>query len=300
MGKILRFLLLTIFFLNGDAAEENSFSGLVDISSERKIYLECQGNGSPTVVLVSGRSDRASIWKPVISEVSKFTHVCAYDRPGTVTITDQDSVIASRSTSVPQPTTPKDAVADLHTLLMATKIPGPYVLVGHSYAGLIVRLYASTYPDEVVGLVLVDTLTEQLFDALTPKEQDLWIRLNSNYSKELDRYTIQERLDLVASFNQLRSASPLHPMPAVVLTTDQPFDFRSLIAQGILPKDAPLDFGPILSQVHLKTQERLAQSLNARHITKTHAGHYIHTEQPKLVIDAIREVVEKIKTSPSK
>ncbi len=109
---------------------------------------------SPTVVLASGRSDRAAIWqthvKPgptVFSEVAKFTKVCSYDRPGAVTITEQNSVVPSRSTSVPQPTTLKNGVADLHALLTATKIPGPYVLVGHSYAGLIVRLYASTYPN---------------------------------------------------------------------------------------------------------------------------------------------------------
>jgi pimeloyl-ACP methyl ester carboxylesterase len=69
-----------------------------------------------------------------------------------------DEKTSSRSDPVPQPQTATDAVADLHALLGAAAIPGPYVLVGHSYGGLVVRLYASTYPGEVAGLVLVDAL----------------------------------------------------------------------------------------------------------------------------------------------
>ena len=181
-------------------------NGLIDIGGGRKMYLECRGTGSPTVVLISGRSDRSDIWQTVVNTatpgpgvfpaVAKYTKVCAYDRPGTVKIMN-NTIEPGRSTSVPQPVTPKDAVEDLHALLTAAKVPGPFVLVAHSYGGLIARLFAETYPSEVVGLVLIDTLTEFLYDSLTPMQQALWIRLNSNYSPELDHYTIQERTDLV-------------------------------------------------------------------------------------------------------
>ena len=278
-----------------------NIAGLVDIGGGRKMYLECQGNGLPTVVLVSGRTDRGAIWKTsadpakpapdVFSEVAKFTRVCAYDRPGTVTITAHNTVEPGRSSPVPQPTTPKDGVADLHALLTKANVPGPYVLVGHSYGGLIARLYASTYPQEVCGLVLIDALTEQLYDALTPVQQQLWIRLNSHYSKELDSYTIQEKTNFAPGFEQLRSAPAFQPIPAIVLTSDQPYDFQSLIAKGILPSDTPIDFGPVVFQAHLKAQEHLARLLHAKHMTRTHAGHYIQNEQPQLVIDAIRQVV---------
>ena len=90
-------------------------------------------------------------------EVSKFTRVCAYDRPGTPV-----GEKPSRSDPVPQPTTAGDAVADLHALLRAAGEAGPYVLAGQSYGGLVVRLYAMTYPEEVSGLVLVDALSEGL------------------------------------------------------------------------------------------------------------------------------------------
>ena len=145
---------------------------LVDIGGGRKMYLKCSGRGSPTVVLVGGLRASADDWsisdksKPtVFPEVAKFTRVCACDRPGTPV-----GEKPSRSDPVPQPTTAKDAVADLHALLSAAGEAGPYVLVGHSYGGLIVRLYASTYPKEVSGLVLIDALSEGLQDAETPEQ----------------------------------------------------------------------------------------------------------------------------------
>jgi Predicted hydrolases or acyltransferases (alpha/beta hydrolase superfamily) len=136
------------------------------------MYLKCAGKGSPAVVLVGGLRASAEDWsisdksKPtVFAEVGEFTRVCACDRPGTP-VGDKPS----RSDAVPQPTTAKDAVADLHALLSAAGEAGPYVLVGHSYGGLIVRLYASIYPKEVSGLELVDALSDGLQDAETPQQ----------------------------------------------------------------------------------------------------------------------------------
>src|SRR5437763_15264169 len=144
------------------AAENGNFAGSVDIGGGRKMYLKCSGRGSPTAVLVGGLRASADDWdisdksKPtVFTGVAKFTRVCVCDRPGTP-IGDKPS----RSDPVPQPTTAKDAIADLHALLSDAGEAGPYVLVGHSYGALIVRLYASTYPKEVSGLVLIDALSE--------------------------------------------------------------------------------------------------------------------------------------------
>lgn len=277
------FLLLFVGILQAD---------FVDIGNNRKIYLQCDGEGTPPVILISGRSDRADIWKKVIDGVKIHTQVCAYDRPGTVTI-EQGRIKTSRSTEVSQPRSVKQAVDDLHAALKGVK--GPYVLVAHSYGGLIARLYAQVYPKEVAGLVLVDTLTELLYQTLNVKDRAQWAKLNSFYSEDLDKVTVQERIDLVKSLEEMGQDKK---MPAVVLTSDEPYDFQALIKEGILPKGTPVEFGDVVFQAHLKGQNELAKRLDAKHITNTHAGHYIQVEQPQLVIDAILEVINKVKAKP--
>jgi pimeloyl-ACP methyl ester carboxylesterase len=150
------------------------------------MYMECHGKGSPTVVLVSGARGAHDDWTSVVGsggepkpsgssvfpEVSKFTRVCAYDRPGTTRL---DGTL-SPSTPVQQPTTAQEGAADLHALLRAAKQKGPYVLVAHSWGGLIVRQYASEYPKDVSGLVLLDAGSEFLQDTLTPAQWASFVR----------------------------------------------------------------------------------------------------------------------------
>jgi pimeloyl-ACP methyl ester carboxylesterase len=290
----------------GQAAISGDFAGLVDIGAGRKMYLKCRGTGSPTVVLVAGLKGSAGDWsiaapsKPtVFADVAKFTQVCAYDRPGTPV-----GEKPSRSDPVRQPTTAGDAVADLHALLSAAKAAGPYVLVGHSYGGLVVRLYASTYPDDVSGLVLVDALSEGLQDAETPAQWATQRKLMEGEIRDsLIQYPDLERLDPDRSFDQIRAAPPLRSRPAVVLSADRAVgpQVPSMIAAGLLPADVPPDFGYITDAAQKQAQERLARLVpNAKHVTRTNSGHEIHKEQPQLVIDSIREVVEAVRRRGSR
>jgi pimeloyl-ACP methyl ester carboxylesterase len=141
----------------------------------------------------------------------------------------------SPSDPVPQPRTTHDIVADLHALLDAAAIPGPYVLVAHSAGGLVVRLYASTYPDEVVGMVLVDATHEDTYlrfpEALTPAQWAEFEALQLDMQELLEAYPEAERLWTVPmadapTTTQVRQAqrdSPLRPMPLVVLSHGIPF-----------------------------------------------------------------------------
>src|SRR5881398_734408 len=164
---------------NAPVPASGDFAGPVEIGKGRKMYLECRGSGSPTVILESGYRDSADSWSTplepgkntVFPQVAKFTRVCAYDRPGTV----RDANHLSRSTPVAMPRTARDLVSDLHALLDAAHVPGPYVLAAHSFGGILARLYASTYPDEVVGMVLVDALSEKVKSGLTPEQWKLYV-----------------------------------------------------------------------------------------------------------------------------
>jgi pimeloyl-ACP methyl ester carboxylesterase len=212
------------------AAESGDFAGLVDIGGGRKMYLECRGAGSPTVVFVSGLKASAEDWKiadkqapTVFAEVAKFTRVCAYDRPGTPV-----GEKPSRSDPVRQPTTAQDSASDLHALLNAAKEPTPNVMVGHSYGGLVAKLYARIYPQDLSSLVLVDALTEGLQEAETPEQ---WatqrVLMEGDIRESLALYPDLERIDPDRSFDQVRAAPQLRPLPLIVLSANHSEALRS-------------------------------------------------------------------------
>lgn len=96
-----------------------------------------------------------------MSALARAHRVCAYDRPGTLRYTEPPSV-TERSSPVSMPRTAQDVVGDLHALLTAADVPGPYVLVAHSLGGLFGRLYAQTYPDQVRALLFVDSFPVEI------------------------------------------------------------------------------------------------------------------------------------------
>jgi pimeloyl-ACP methyl ester carboxylesterase len=270
----------------GNSGKNKDFAGLVDIGGGRKMYLECHGKGSPTVVLVSGFRGAHDDWTHVIDsggepkpsgsavfpKVSKFTRVCAYDRPGT---TSFDGTL-SPSTPVVQPTTAQEGAADLHALLRAANQPGPYVLVAHSWGGLNVRLYASTYPEEVSGLVLLDAGSEFLQKTLTPEQWAMFVQ----GAKELGEPETLEAADYQPSVDALRFAPRVGEIPAFVLTSDKCFAF------------VPGAEAEATCSAWREAQDLLATLLDANHITHTKSGHFIQGENPQLVIHSVRKVVE--------
>jgi pimeloyl-ACP methyl ester carboxylesterase len=117
---------------------------LVDVEGHR-LHIACSGSGSPTVILEAAADMMSADWGWVQPEVAKTTRVCAYDRAG-----------MGWSDPGPQPRDAQQITNELHLLLSKANIPGPYVLVGHSAGGLYVRLYADQHPNDVVGMVLLD------------------------------------------------------------------------------------------------------------------------------------------------
>jgi pimeloyl-ACP methyl ester carboxylesterase len=285
--------------LSGAAlAADGDFAGLVDIGGDRKMYLECRGTGSPTVFIVPGGRASADEWSkdsPVFADVAGFTRVCAYDRPGIVLPDDGPS----RSDPVPQPTNVAASVADLHALVTAAGIDTPFVIVGHSYGGLVVRHYAMTYPEDVDGMVLVDALSEFLRAAETPEEWE-WQKaiLNGDMTEAIRVYPDIERIDPDPSFDQILAAPPLQPMPLVVLSADRPWGplVPGFIADGMLAPDTPPDIGYVTDRAQKVAQANLAALVpGGKLVTKTDSGHVIHHDNPQIVTDAIREVVDAVR-----
>src|SRR6266516_4384054 len=273
------------------------FAGPVEIGKGRKMYLECRGSGSPTVILESGYRNDAEIWstplKPgmstVFPDVAKFTRVCASDRPGT--FLDADHL--GRCTPVPMPRAARALVSDLHALLRKAHIAGPYVFAAHSFGGIFARLYASTYPKEVVGMVLVDALSEKVRSGLTPEQWKFYV--NFGFTKPtpgLEKYKDIETLEVNASLDQMEKAAtakPLSSMPLFILTQGQPFDLSPW-------QPLPADFPQALDKAwHTAQDELVTLAPNARHKIATNSSHYLQVQEPHLVIDAIKQVVEAVR-----
>jgi pimeloyl-ACP methyl ester carboxylesterase len=122
------------------------------------LYIKCSGEerkGVPVVVLDAGMGSTSDVWSLVQPKVTQFARVCSYDRAG-----------LGKSDRAPQAHTSADIVSDLHNLLTKAGVNPPYVLVGHSLGGMNARLYASKYPKEVVGMVLVDSTHEDENDRM--------------------------------------------------------------------------------------------------------------------------------------
>jgi len=147
---------------------------LIDVGGYR-LHLYCMGDptdGSPTVILEQGLGGTSPAWALIQPEVAKVTRVCAYDRAGL-------------GWSDPAPKgTPRDGqqvAEELHTLLQNAGIPGPYVMVGHSFGGLYTRVFAHQYPRDVVGVVLLESSHPDQWTS-TPTGQDLYKSNARTYS----------------------------------------------------------------------------------------------------------------------
>jgi pimeloyl-ACP methyl ester carboxylesterase len=212
------------------------------------LWIQCSGQGSPPVVLDAGFGNGASSWSKVQSGVAQFTRVCAYDRAG-----------QGASDRGPNPTTSRQQVLDLRTLLTNARLAGPYVLVGHSFGGMNVELYARLYPAEAAGLVLVDAAHEDIY--LDPA-------FKSQYGN------VWRGVNFIESARQVRAAPPLPDIPLIVL------------AHG-------LPGSPFATDERWKgwQQELAARAPRGKVVVADRSGHEIEQDQPDLVIASIREVV---------
>ena len=258
----------------------------VDIGGGRSIYVECHGQGSPTVLLLSGGGTASDLWHApdqdpnVYDTIGAETRVCAFDRPGVQYLDGSPS----RSTPVAQPITPQDGADDLQAVLDALDMHGPYVLAAHSFAGNIARVFAAEHPDDVKGIVFLDVLSPELRAQMTPEQWRTWVAANNRTPAQIAAYADLEQYDFDASLDQVDAADPLGPMPVVVLTASLKFAelVPKYIDEGLLPPDVPRDFGEVIDRTNTAAQTELAGYFpGSVHITDTDAGHNIMIETPR-------------------
>ena len=132
-----------------------TFRARVDVGGHR-LYVECRGAGAPGVILDAGLNEAGGSWSPVVPAVARWTRVCTYDRAG---------LGASEQRRGRVPATSGTIVGELRTLLRRARITGPYLLAGHSFGGVNVRLHAARYPQEVAGLLFVDSADAEALGA---------------------------------------------------------------------------------------------------------------------------------------
>lgn len=251
---------------------------LVDIGG-RRLHVVCMGTGSPTVVMETGLNSSSRTWRVVQPAVAQVTRVCSYDRAGIGTSDPDPRSKVARRTS-------RTIVDDLEVLLRTAAITGPYVMVGHSLGGAHVRLFATRHPRDVIGMVLVDS-----------SHEDQAIRLSATgYTPppEPDPPIEQDpdKTDMLASLAEVGQVPWRADIPLIVLSHGRKIAIDS---PGITPDQADR-----VEEIWLQLQRELAnRSSKGLLIVGQRSGHFVQSDEPQLVIDAIREVVVASRTSPA-
>ena len=258
------------------------------------LHLNCQGSGSPTVILESGLGGNSLDWARVLPGVSKFTRVCAYDRAG-----------YGWSEMGPMPRTSLLIANELHRLLKTAKVEAPYVLVGHSFGGYSVRLFASHYPKETAALVLVDASHEQQFRYLRKVDRSRraagWevaaagLSIPDNLPENV-RETAKQLADSNKAVRALQSETRYFQVSADqtlwhAKTVNIPVTVLSR-GQRVWPHDKR---GDRMEATWEWLQNDLFIRLGSLHRIATDSGHYIHLDEPEVVINSIDQLVRSFK-----
>ena len=288
----------TAAILGSPVAHADDTARLVDIGNGRSLYLNCQGQGSPTVFVIPGKGSYAEAWNaavppddpirsspydiiekanlgasPVSAQplVAKTTRICAYDRPNT----RPDG--PDRSTPVPQPHTVQSDVDDVMKLIGAADLPTPMVFVAHSYGGLVLDLLAREHPELVSGMVFSEPTSEFLWSLGRPDQ-------NAAFNTDGQAGAPGEEAILAEdAFATLAAAPPLPRVPAIVLSGDK------FVAPENLKPDNYTQ-----AQIH-QANDMLAAALGTTNVIIPGTGHNQMLYEPQAIADQIVTVVDEVR-----
>ncbi|WP_348252626.1 alpha/beta fold hydrolase [Trichocoleus desertorum] len=287
---------------------------LVDLGGFR-LHLHCMGQGTPTVVMDAGAGAPAITWGLVPSEIAQFSHVCVYDRAG----------LGWSEPNLRRPRTSQQSVEELHTLLTKAGLKPPYILVGHSLGGANMRLYASQYPEDVVGLVLVDASHESYMTAETWKgiKKELWLYQVLRVASRVGVLRLMGELNLLPMFKAIKQEIQKYPLAVQALfDTYKAYCYRPHYWATVASERAHLETSfaqfqavtslhnlplvvliqgvkaPAMSDASFQRWQALQFDLtklssHSKAIIAENSGHLIPLEQPDLIVSAVRQLVER-------
>lgn len=284
---------------------------MIDVGDGYSLHLSCSGEGSPTVILEAALGGTSLDWSLVQPKIAEFTRVCSYDRAG-YGWSDAGAV----------PRTSEQIVKELHALLTKAGINSPYILVGHSFGGYHTRLFADKYADEIAGVILVDASPENQISYLPPEKFQAEMRQMdiARLTAPLGAIRLAGNLDLLpAEFEVFIKKYPAELQPALrsffyngkqfnawKTELDASETSAAQVRETGSMKNIPLvvitagalKFPPGIDaeQANQKWMERQAQltklSSSGKHIVAEKSDHYVQLDEPEIVIDAVRGLVE--------
>jgi pimeloyl-ACP methyl ester carboxylesterase len=254
-----------------------SLPGSVVVAAGHKVYFDCEGKGSPTVVFLSGWGVDSSGWLEVFDGTSGVTRSCVYDRYG-IGLTSTYGALPRRARDA------RDQVRELEQLLRNADIAKPYVLVGHSWGGALARLYAGTH-DDVKAVVFVDASSPgqnaAIAAVLPPKQPGEPPLLDELRHPHVGvALANSEYLAWEKSLNETGEVKSLGDRPVIVVTAGNTFT----------------EFEVLVFPVWIGLQKRLA-SLSSRsvHVLARTSGHFVQLDEPDLVLAAVRAAVDAVR-----
>ena len=265
-------LMAAIFsFLAILLARESQAFRRVDVGGHRLRVLKT-GNGHPTVVFESGSGSPLETWVRVQPEVGKFTSTVSYDRAGN-----------GLSPKGPTPRDGRQIALELHTMLHNANVQPPYILVGHSLGGPYIRVFAGMYPQEVTGMVLVDPTQEELI---------AWAKARESPAPADRELRLYDEVDCAPlTFDEAKTSRIPSGIPVILLTGMGPREVPNFLTQQLkeeVRKDREI-FYPAKLRFHKAWVEQVS---GGQLLITRNSGHGIPWEEPQLVVNAIRKVVE--------
>ncbi len=233
----------------------------VDIGNSQ-LFAKVLGAGEPVVVMDAGYGDTSETWKPIITEVAQFAKVVIYDRAG-----------LGRSEKSTNLRTSQEMVKELRTLLHNLHLQPPFLFVGHSFGGINVRLYATEYPEEVAGLILIDSTPEDYRQRFLPT---MTKEFQQAYNQQ---FVLEGNYDeFMESLGQVKKTKKKLTVPVTVLAAGKKAHY-STESQALWNN---------------MQRELLEISTHSELVLAEKSAHYIHHDEPELVVHAIRQLVNQI------